>query len=75
MKKRKLNSKNPKYYPSPVDVVKESDGLTVNKLIPCKENTAVLFNGNILHAATYPKNIKRRIVLNIDFTGTPHGNT
>ena len=23
MKKRKLNSKNPKYYPSPVDVVKE----------------------------------------------------
>ena len=59
----------------PVDVVKESDGLTVNKLIPCKENTAVIFNGNILHAATYPKNIKRRIVLNIDFTGTPHGNT
>ena len=24
MKKRKLNSKNPKYYPSPVDVVKEN---------------------------------------------------
>ena len=23
MKKRKLNSKNPKYYPSPVDVEKE----------------------------------------------------
>ena len=24
MKKRKLNSKNPKYYPSPVDIVKEN---------------------------------------------------
>jgi len=52
----------------PVDLVKEGKILKVDKLIPCIENTAVFFNGATLHAATYPMNIKRRVVLNVDFT-------
>tara|TARA_R110002020_G_scaffold221074_1_gene429093 strand:- start:3227 stop:3358 length:132 start_codon:yes stop_codon:yes gene_type:complete len=30
VKKRKLNSTNPKYYPSPVDIVKENKVLIAN---------------------------------------------
>ena len=49
------------------------DRLSIQHTIPCKENTAVFFEGNRLHCGTHPKNIYTRIVLNVNFIGTPNG--
>jgi len=55
--------------------IKNLSRLSVQHTVPCKENTAVFFEGNRLHCGTYPKNIYTRIVLNVNFVGTPNGYT
>lgn len=49
--------------------------LQVIDKIEARENRALFFNGNVFHSSSTPKTIYKRIAVNINFLGTPHGNT
>lgn len=62
-----FNHKNNEKLNSSEYLKKYKDEVVLKKLIPCIENTAVVFNGMRYHSSSFPTNVDRRIVATINF--------